>query len=123
MQDIIALEVPAAVSENGFSGDELAVSTRKLLEQERMLGRCLKRGVKIDHINLNVSKRFKHCEHEAACAAAQIKYPCQLLLSAPHHTNHQLESLVPMGNIVFLHPIPPLDPLLPIDFVREIDIT
>ena len=38
MQSIITLEVLTAVSENGFSLDELVISTRKLFEQEGMPG-------------------------------------------------------------------------------------
>jgi len=56
MQNIIALEVLAAVSENGFSLDELVISTRKLFEQEGMPGLI---GLILHLLDENISLRLR----------------------------------------------------------------
>ena len=56
MQSIITLEVLTAVSENGFSLDELVISTRKLFEQEGMPGLI---GLLLRLLDENVSLRLK----------------------------------------------------------------
>ena len=56
MQNIIALEVLAAVSENGFSLDELVISTRKLFEQKGMPGLI---GLILRLLDENISLRLR----------------------------------------------------------------
>ena len=76
MQNIIALEVLTAVSENGFSLDELVISTRKLFEQEGMPGLI---GLILRLLDENISLRLRqnHSEWKPASCCAQPDYEFQ----------------------------------------------